>query len=73
MEVFCLSDEADIPQDPMEQLCGGILNADTELGGKISPKLVAALEKVGQLLLKKSVINEKYLVETKDINIYSKM
>ena len=67
------SDDADVPQDPLEQLCGGVLNADAELGGKFGPKLTKALGKVGQILLGKSVINEQYLIETEDINIYTKM
>ena len=62
-----------IPTDPETQLCKGIADSASLLGAQAGPQLMNMVENLAQLLLARSVINEETLIETPQINIYTKM
>lgn len=65
--------DMDIPTDPEERLCKGIKDSAALLGAQQGPELMKMVSNMAQLMLSKSVINEETLVETPQINIYTKM
>ena len=65
--------DMDIPTDPEERLCKGIKDSAALLGAQTGPELMNMISTMAQLLLSKSVVNEETLIETPQINIYTKM
>ena len=65
--------EMSVPTDPEEKLCKGIKDGAALLGAHEGPELMNMVSNLAQLLLSKSVINEETLIETPEINIYTKM
>ena len=65
--------EMSIPTDPEEKLCKGIKDSAELLGAEAGPQLMDVVSRLAQLLLAKSVINEETLIETSQINIYTKL
>ena len=62
-----------VPTDLAVQRCKGISDSAALLGEQAGPQLMNMISNLAQLLLSKSVVNEETLVETKQINIYTKM
>ena len=62
-----------IPTDPETQVCQGIKDSAALLGEQAGPQLMDMVSNLAQLLLSKSVVNEETLIETANINIYTKM
>jgi hypothetical protein len=70
-----IGDDVDmqIPSDPEAQRCGGIIDAAKLTGEEVGPQLLDMLTQMSRTLLRKSVVNEKTLIETPSISIYAKM
>lgn len=62
-----------VPDDPLAQKCGGVVDAAKATGGQTGEKIVNMLEKVALSILQKSVLNEETIIENGGITIYSKM
>ena len=65
--------DLEVPTDPEVQRCKGISDSAALLGEQAGPQLMNMVSNLAQLLLSKSVVNEETLIETKQINIYTKM
>ena len=62
-----------VPQDPMAQRCGGIVDAAKLTGQRVGQQLLDMLSQMSRTLLAKSVVNEEQLIETESVSIYAKL
>ena len=65
--------EMKVPEDPLAQKCGGIIDAAKLTGQQVGNQLLDMLSQLSKTLLSKSVVNEKQLIETPSITMYAKL
>ena len=62
-----------VPTDPMQQRCGGVIDAAKEVAGKAGSDTVDMLSDLAKTLLSKMVVNEEVIVEQGPITLMAKM
>jgi hypothetical protein len=62
-----------VPEDPREQVCGGIIDAARTASGQTGGEIMSVMGDLGKLILDKQVLGEEMIIDKGAVTIKSSL